>query len=112
MSEVLGSSAAGKGRGEHSHERECSSLFSPGSTAPLLLITAALRLRAVFQLCVGLVQAWGCGESHTMRAMEKMTKNHGTLVSHLTKGPHEMSGYFNTGHLASETKTNLEEGKL
>lgn len=39
-----------------------------------------------------------------MRVMEKMTKNHETLVSRLTKGLHEMSGYFNTGHLASETK--------
>lgn len=39
-----------------------------------------------------------------MRVMEKTTKNHETLVSRLTKGLHEMSGYFNTGHLASETK--------
>lgn len=39
-----------------------------------------------------------------MRVMEKMTKNHETLVSRLTKGLHEMSGYFNTGHLASKKK--------
>lgn len=58
-----------------------------------------------FSAACGSGEAWGCGESHTMRVMEKMTKNHDMLVPHLTKGPHEMSGYFNTGHLASETKT-------
>lgn len=51
--EALGSSAPGKSRGEHNHERECNSLFLPCNTAPLLLTMPALWLQVVLQLWMG-----------------------------------------------------------